>query len=247
MSILISVYIWSFLVLTLLPLFIAYAVIWILVWPIDKNKTVTHYFTALWARLYLTINPGWTLFIENREKLNRAVPCILVSNHQSIIDIALLLQLCIKFRWVSKIELTVVPVLGWVIRMNKHIVVRRGDKQSVVLMAEACKRSLAEGIPVFMFPEGTRSANGKLGAFKEGAFILAKEAGVAIVPIILDGASDALPKKGFLFKVHQRFTIRVLDEISPDTVSGLELAPLMVHTWNLMDESIRNLNPNLQQ
>jgi 1-acyl-sn-glycerol-3-phosphate acyltransferase len=216
-----------------------YAVIWILVLPFDRYKTITHFYTAIWARLYLSINPGWSVVIENREKLSPSAPVILVSNHQSILDIALLLQLRIKFRWVSKIELMEVPVLGWVIRMNRHIVVRRGDRQSVVNMAEACRSSLAEGIPVFMFPEGTRSVDGNLQPFKDGAFILAKETGMPILPVILLGASRALPKKGLIFRGKQQFIIRVLDEIPADTVRLLELEPLIAHTWNIMDHNLK--------
>jgi 1-acyl-sn-glycerol-3-phosphate acyltransferase len=242
-SFLISIYIWAFIVITIFPLFLLYLMIWILVSPFDQRKIVTYYFTVLWTRLYLNINPGWRILVENREKIDRSGNYILVSNHQSIIDIALLLQIRINFKWVSKIELAKVPFVGWVIWMNDHILVRRGDRQSVIQMAEACKKSLSEGISILMFPEGTRSGNGGLQAFKEGAFILAKENGVSILPIVLDGANDALPRKGFWFRVNQIFTIRLLDEIDAETVNRLDLQQLMDYTRNEMAkvlEGIRN-------
>lgn len=240
-SFFISIYIWVFIVLTIFPLFLLYGFIWIMVLPFDHKRVVTHYYTVLWTRLYLTINPGWRIRVEHRERINRSISYILVSNHQSIIDIALLLQLGINFKWVSKMELARVPFVGWVIWMNNHILVRRGDKQSVVQMAEACKKTLAEGTSVFMFPEGTRTGNGELQAFKEGAFILAKDAGVPILPVVLDGASKALPRKGFWFRANQIFTVRVLEVITSDTVNSLDINQLVDYTRNGMAEELKVL------
>jgi 1-acyl-sn-glycerol-3-phosphate acyltransferase len=206
---------------------------------------MTHYYTVLWTRLYLTINPGWRISVINRENINRDKKYILVSNHQSIIDIALLLQLRVNFKWVSKIELARIPFVGWVIWMNDHILVRRGNKQSVVQMVEACKKALTAGTSIFMFPEGTRTGNGELLPFKEGAFILAKDNGTPILPIVLEGASRALPRKGFWFRVNQTFIVSVLDEISSETVKQLDLVQLVDHTRNEMArelERIRSMN-----
>ncbi len=244
-SFLISIYIWAFIIITILPLFLLYFVLWILFFPFDQGKIMTHYYTVLWTRLYLTINPGWRISVINRENINRDKKYILVSNHQSIIDIALLLQLRVNFKWVSKIELARIPFVGWVIWMNDHILVRRGNKQSVVQMVEACKKALTAGTSIFMFPEGTRTGNGELLPFKEGAFILAKDNGTPILPIVLEGASRALPRKGFWFRVNQTFIVSVLDEISSETVKQLDLVQLVDHTRNEMArelERIRSMN-----
>jgi 1-acyl-sn-glycerol-3-phosphate acyltransferase len=240
-SFLISIYIWTFIIFSIFPLFLLYFIIWILVLPFDPGKTITHYYTALWTRLYLTINPGWKIHIENREKINSRRHYIIVANHQSIIDIALLLQLRLNFKWVSKKELAMFPFVGWVIWMNNHILVRRGDKQSVVQMAEACKTSLSAGISILMFPEGTRTGTGELKEFKDGAFILAKDNNVPILPVVLDGASDALPRKGFWFRVNQTFRVTVLDEISPETINRLDLAQLLDHTRNHMADELKKM------
>ena len=243
-SFLISVFIWSFIVLTILPLFLLYFIIWVLVFPFDRKKMITHYFTVLWTRVYLTVNPGWRIRLENLEKIDRSKHYILVSNHQSIIDIALLLQLRINFRWISKIELAKFPFVGWVIWMNDHIVVRRGDKQSVVKMAEACKRSFSQGVSIIMFPEGTRTRNGEIQEFREGAFMLAKDTGVPIMPIVLEGAGSALPRKGFWFRVKQVFTVRVLDEIPANTINRLNLQQLIDYVRNEMILELRQIrNP----
>lgn len=240
-TILVSLYIWSFIGLSLFPFFILYLVVWIVAFPFDRKNAISHYFVMLWTRLYLTFNPGWRLNVENRDKINRMKTFIIISNHQSIIDVALLLQLNMNFKWVSKIELASVPFVGWVIWMNNHILVRRGDKQSITHMAEACQKAISRGIPVFMFPEGTRTANGQILPFKEGAFILARDNAVPILPVVIDGSGDALPRHGFLFKINQTFTVRVLDEISSETVEILETAKLMETTRIKMIEALHDI------
>ena len=233
-SFLVSVYIWAFILVSILPLFLVYFVLWFICLPFDRKKAVTHGFTVLWTRLYLTINPFWKIRLKNPQRINPSGKYILISNHQSVIDIALLLQLRINFKWVSKMELAHVPVVGWVIWLNDHILVRRGDKHSVTRMAEACKRTLHEGTSVFMFPEGTRTGNGDLQSFKEGAFILARDNKVPMLPVVLDGASRALPRKGFWFRVRQTFTVSVLDEITEQQIMAMEIPDLIDYTRQLM-------------
>jgi 1-acyl-sn-glycerol-3-phosphate acyltransferase len=241
-SILISLYIWGFLFITILPLFLIYLMVWLLVLSFDSRKSIPHDYTVFWARLYLWINPWWSLDMDGMEKIDRSKPVILVANHQSVMDIAMLLQLGIQFRWVCKIELVRIPVVGWVIRMNRHILVRRGNKLSVLHMADACKNSLANGIPVCFFPEGTRTEHGDLGLFKDGAFILARETGHEIVPVILDGPLEALPKRGWLFKGKQHFMIRVLDRIPEGVIRELNLDQLVAYTRNIMADCLKQLH-----
>jgi 1-acyl-sn-glycerol-3-phosphate acyltransferase len=240
-SFVVSVYIWAFILASILPLFLIYFVLWLICLPFDRKKTITHGYTILWTRLYLTINPFWKIRLKNPQRINRDRKYILISNHQSIIDIALLLQLRINFKWVSKMELAHVPIVGWVIWLNDHILVRRGDKQSVTQMAETCKRTLNEGTSVFMFPEGTRTANGELQLFKEGAFILARNNVVHMLPVVLDGASSALPRRGFWFRVRQTFTVSVLDEIPEQQILAMEIPDLMEYTRQLMIQELEVL------
>lgn len=174
--------------------------------------------TCLWAALYFAMAPGWTMKIEGKGNIKKGNKYVLVSNHESLIDILLLMQLFIPFRWITKIEMSRIPVLGWVIFMNKYIPVKRGDKESKEVMLEMCRRSLSVNIPVFFFPEGTRSADGFTGPFRDGAFITARENNVPILPIVIDGPFSVLPKKGFLIRVRQQFRIKVLEEIKPEEI-----------------------------
>ncbi|HLO61266.1 MAG TPA: lysophospholipid acyltransferase family protein [Bacteroidales bacterium] len=238
---LISLYIWTFILATLTPLFALYVIIWLVVYPFDRKHAVTQFYTMLWTRLYLTCNPGWHLKVEGRKNIGHGRNYIFVANHQSVIDIALLNQLNVNFRWVSKIELSRVPFVGWVIRMNGHILVKRGDKLSVVMMAESCIDVLKKGISVFMFPEGTRSSDGNIQPFKEGAFILAKSVDVPIIPVVIDGAGEALPRHGFWFQPRQTFTVRILEEIPVETVQCLELNELINLTSDRMIRELKKI------
>jgi 1-acyl-sn-glycerol-3-phosphate acyltransferase len=239
--VLISAYIWGFFLITLIPLFLIYSTLWIVSRPFDRYGKITHYYTAGWAGLYLRINPWWRITIEDKEKIPLGIPFVFIANHQSLLDIALLYQLYQPFKWISKPEMFRTPVIGWVLSMDRHIMVRKGDKESILKMAEACRKSLKTGIPVFMFPEGTRSRDGILGPFREGAFILARDTGVPIVPVILLGASDALPKKGLIFKGRQHFSIRILDIILPETINRLSSGALADFTHCIMADEMKRM------
>jgi 1-acyl-sn-glycerol-3-phosphate acyltransferase len=140
---------------------------------------------------------------------------VLVANHLSMLDILVLYRVFRPFKWVAKAELFRVPVVGWNMAMNDYVPVRRGAAESVRHMMEHCRKHLARGTPVILFPEGTRSRDGRLQAFKDGAFRLALEAGCPVVPIAVTGTFDSLPKTGLVLRNAMRAHVRVLDAISP--------------------------------
>jgi 1-acyl-sn-glycerol-3-phosphate acyltransferase len=105
-------------------------------------------------------------------------------------------------------------------RLNRYIPLRRGDRDSVVQMMAACERTLGDGNSIMMFPEGTRSMTGELRAFKPGAFELALRTRRPILPIVLEGTSNALPKRGFVLQGRHPIRVTVLDPIPPDRFEG---------------------------
>jgi len=106
-------------------------------------------------------------------------------------------------RWVAKEELFRQPVTGWAMRFGGDIPLRRGEGDSVRSMMDECERALAGGISVMMFPEGTRSKEGDLLPFRDGAFRLALRAGVPVLPIALAGTRQMRPKHSKWFgKAH---------------------------------------------
>ena len=116
-------------------------------------------------------------------------------NHQSNIDIPVLVQSLANFqlRWIAKKELLWVPLFGWAMWATKHITVDRSDRTDGVKSLERAKQRIAAGISVVVFPEGTRSRDGKLSRFKKGGFLLAVQTGKNIVPITINGSGKVLP------------------------------------------------------
>ena len=217
---------WLFLVVSSILLFPVALVVWAATVLFDRRLAVLHQFTCLWASLYTWLNPVWRVTVEGRDKIKSGVTYVMVANHQSLLDILVLFRLFVHFKWVSKIENFRVPAVGWNMRLNRYIELRRGDKSSIDKMMAACLAALKAGSSIMMFPEGTRSIDGKLKSFKHGAFTLAKQARVAILPIVVEGSSEALPKRGFVLRGRHDISVRVLDAIPYQTFADLSVEAL---------------------
>ena len=190
-------------------------IIWLLVLPFDRQKAVTHWLLVYQALILSYLIPVWKIEVEGREKIVRGRTYVIISNHQSILDILLINYLRFKFKWISKIENISVPVLGWYLRMAGYITVNRGNEESKTEMLQKASQCLKSGISVMIFPEGTRSVNGEIGFFKRGAFQLAIQAGVPVLPVLIDGTAGILPKHGLKFGSGYRVRIKVLDPVIP--------------------------------
>lgn len=208
-----SVVFWLFLVASSLLLFPVAVLIWALTVPFDRRLVLLHRFTCFWASLYTWVNPAWPVTIYGREKIDPDVTYVMVANHLSLLDILVLFRLFTHFKWISKIENFRLPCVGWNMSLNRYIKLRRGDKASIMQMMRACRATLAERNSIMMFPEGTRSPTGRMRAFKPGAFQLALESQSAILPIVLRGTSDALPKRGFVLQGRHAISVTVLDPL----------------------------------
>src|SRR5438552_3244347 len=208
-----SLVFWVFLVVSSIVLFPVALVIWALTAPFDRRRALLHRFTCFWASLYTWLSPAWRVRVEGRERIRPDAAYVMVANHQSLLDILVLFRLFVHFKWVSKIENFRVPFIGWNMSLNRYIKLRRGSRESVTQMMEECERTLARGSSVMMFPEGTRSPDGRLQRFKPGAFSLAQQTHVPILPIVVEGTAEALPKRGFVLQGRHEIRVRVLDEI----------------------------------
>src|SRR5262245_53039532 len=220
MRIVLSALFWAFLTVTSIALFPVAVVVWAVTRPFDRRLRALHLFTCFWASLYTWTNPAWRVHIDGREKIRRGEAYVMVANHQSLLDILVLFRLFVHFKWVSKIENFRIPLIGWNMRLNRYIELRRGERSSVVQMLAQCRDTLAAGSSVMIFPEGTRSPDGRLRAFKTGAFQLAKASGRPILPIVVDGTASALPKRGFVLQGRHRIRVSVLDEIPPESFAA---------------------------
>jgi 1-acyl-sn-glycerol-3-phosphate acyltransferase len=119
----------------------------------------------------------------------------------------------VHFKWVAKAELFRIVCIGWNMSLNRYIRLRRGDPGSIKRMMDDAERTLAEGSSLMIFPEGTRSPDGHLKAFKHGAFTLALRGRVPLLPIVVEGTANALPKRGFVLQGRHEIRVRVLPEI----------------------------------
>ena len=206
------------------PIFYAGAVIiWLLTIPFDKHLKLLHYYTCFWASVYTWVMPTWFVKIEGREKYKNNATYMIVSNHQSQLDILVHFRLFLYYKIVSKTEIFRVPFMGWNMNLNRYIKLVRGDKDGVKKMMIDSENTLAAGESVFMYPEGTRSHDNEIKAFKPGAFILAQHAKVPILPIVVNGTGIALPKLKMNTKGIHRIIVRVLDEIPYEQFANLSV------------------------
>ncbi|MBW2263186.1 MAG: 1-acyl-sn-glycerol-3-phosphate acyltransferase [Deltaproteobacteria bacterium] len=214
-----SLVFWLFLTVSSAILFQAALLIWLVSLPFDRQLRVLHMFTCFWASLYTWINPAWRVKIEGRDRIAPRTPYIIVANHQSLLDILVMFRLFVHFKWVSKIEVFRLPFIGWNMSLNRYIKLRRGDARSISTMLAGCERTLRSGSSIMMFPEGTRSRDGRLRTFKHGAFTLARKLGASILPVVVSGTGRALPRRGFVLSGIHKIRIKVLEEIPADSWS----------------------------
>jgi len=192
-------------------------IVWILTLPFDKERLIVHMFLMYESTILSFLIPIWKIHIEGREKAKKGITYVIISNHQSILDILLMNCLRYRYKWISKIENFNVPVIGWYLRMAKYITIDRGNEESKIEMLEKSFNCLKKGISIMIFPEGTRSLNNQIGFFKRGAFQLALQAKVPLLPVLIDGTGGILPKHGLIFNCGHQVCIRVLNPIYPDT------------------------------
>lgn len=181
--------------------------------PLDGRKV--HRLASIWGRVIFALTPHWHIRVEGREHLPAdGTPAVLVSNHESITDIFAMYYLGVQFRWLAKEEVFRLPVIGQTMAWCDYVPILRGNKDShAIALAEAHER-LKKGVSMFFFPEGTRSADGVVKEFKTGAFKLARDAKVPVVPLLIHGARDLLPK-GTAVPGRATVTVKVLPALPP--------------------------------
>jgi 1-acyl-sn-glycerol-3-phosphate acyltransferase len=187
----------------------------------DRQLVALHLFTSFWASVYLWVMPVWSVSTQGREKIAKGKTYMVVSNHQSQLDILVAFRLFFPFKWVSKAEVFNLPFIGWNMVLNRYIKLRRGDKKSVEQMMTACEKAISNGSSVYFFPEGTRSKTGIVKDFKTGAFILAQKMKIPILPIVINGTKNALPKHSLNFHGRHHISIEVLDAVPFESFANL--------------------------
>jgi 1-acyl-sn-glycerol-3-phosphate acyltransferase len=202
-------------------------------YPFDRDRRILHLYSCAWAQLYFHCNPLWRMDVIGREHLPWRGPAVLVANHQSLGDILVLFGLYRPFKWFSKASVFRLPFLGWNMKLNGYVGLVRGNKESIIKMMEECSAWLKRGVPVLMFPEGTRSEDGAIKEFKDGAFRMAIDQNCPIIPIAVSGTAATLPKHGFKVTLRSHCIVRVLPPVSPASFD-MDLGALKDHVRRQM-------------
>jgi 1-acyl-sn-glycerol-3-phosphate acyltransferase len=220
---------WPYLLTSCIVLFFPALLLFLLTVPFDRRRRWLHRYTCWWGGHYLAWAPFAGVRVQGREHLRDVGPCIFVSNHQSMVDILAVFATNLRFLWVSKIENFYVPFLGWNMALNRYVPLKRGYLPSILRMVRTCLLRLGEGESLFVFPEGTRSPDGKLLAFYPGAFRLATRRGIPIVPVVIDGTQRILPKRSLRIQP-ERVKVRILEPLFP---SACEM------NWKRLRDTVR--------
>jgi 1-acyl-sn-glycerol-3-phosphate acyltransferase len=160
----------------------------------DPSGNVPHRVARLWGKIQLRIT-GTRVWIRGLENIDPRKSYILVSNHQSTFDIfSLLGYLPLQFRWTAKAELFRIPFMGWAMSRIGYIPIERGSPKKAYRSMLRAAEVVRKGTSVIIFPEGTRSPDGRLQPFKKGVFLIALKSQAPILPITIQGAARIMPK-----------------------------------------------------
>lgn len=172
------------------------------------------------------INPNWKITISGRTDIDDRKPYVMVCNHLSQADIPLISNLPWEMKWVAKKELFDLPVVGWMMKLAGDISVDRRAVNRKESTFEQARFNLEHHCSVMFFPEGTRSRNGELKTFTKGAFELAIRENVDILPLVIDGTQNTLPKKSWKFGVAKNIRLKILDPISTESYGRNDVTKL---------------------
>lgn len=210
----VSIITWLLASIFLLLMFPVTLLLWLVTSPFGHPDSAVHRWISIQGRVLINTIPLWRVTFTGKENIT-GNPCVIIANHQSILDIPLMHLLGGNFRWVSKESVFRVPMLGATMKMAGYISVRRGNAESIAEMMSRAEGYLRKGVSVILFPEGTRTRNGEVMRFKSGAFRLALSMNLPVQPVVIDGTAGVLPKKGIVFSRGHPVILRALPVVQP--------------------------------
>lgn len=213
MTVLFSVAFWLVFLITSPLAFAGAALLTLVSARSDPHRLRVHRYVSGYMFGLLRLNPLWDVRVEGREKLPPP-PCVLVANHQSMADILAAFGLFHPFKFVSKASLFQVPLVGWAMRLCRYVPLERGRPRSTARMLEECRGWLGRGVSVLIFPEGTYSEGEQMLPFRRGAFRLAVEAQVPLVPVRLEGTRQLIEGDGPWLRPRATVRVTVLEPIT---------------------------------
>lgn len=226
---LLSIWSWIVLVVGVIVWTPMVTIVRVATWPFDRSAYAAGYLFRKLTVFHQKLTPLWTFRTSGELPDDMRRPYVVVSNHESFVDILLISHLPTEMKWMSKVEIMRIPLVGWMMRLSKDIRLTRSDAGSRVEALAAARERLDEHVSVMIFPEGTRSKTGELREFKAGAFKLAIDAQVPILPLAVHGTRDALRKNDWRLG-YATAEVRVLDPIDTTGMTIDDLDTLRAKT-----------------
>jgi len=221
-----SAIIWAIIAVFTITLFFAMLLASIILFFSDKQRRVAHAQCYWWADLVTAFNPYWNVSASGLENIDHDKTYVIVANHRSMADIALMYKARMQFKWVAKESLFAVPFIGWNMTLAKHIKLERGKFSSIKKVYRQAAEWLRHDMSVLFFPEGTRSETDEMKDFQNGAFKLAIKEGVPVLPILIEGTGDAMPKGSWMFTTKVTGRLKVLPPIDTSSYKAADFMRL---------------------
>lgn len=232
-----SVWSWFALVVIIIVWFPMVTLTWLVTAPFDKGRYAAGYLFRKLTVAHQLVTPMWKFTTSGDLPKDKRRPYVAVANHESFVDILLISHLPIEMKWLSKETFFKFPLVGWMMRMAGDIRLVRGDRSSGAAAMESCHDRLRKRVSVMIFPEGTRSADGSLGQFKDGAFRLAIQSGAPILPLVVHGTRTALRKHDWRLG-DSRAEVRVLAPIATDGLTESDIPELRERVRTLIADEL---------
>lgn len=195
-----------------------------------RNGKLPRTVQVFWSRsvLWLLLVP---IKVTGRENVDSNQSYVFVANHQSFLDVfAVYGWLPNNFKWLMKKELRKIPFVGTACAVAGHIFVDRSNPRAAMESLTYIKAQLHDGISTVIFPEGTRTKTGEMGRFKQGAFKIAMDMNLPVVPISLSGFFDAMPRNKFYVKPFSRVALHIGKPIDISQFNDINEAMTELHT-----------------
>jgi 1-acyl-sn-glycerol-3-phosphate acyltransferase len=216
------------------------AVIFAFTAPFDPGRYTAGRWFRRAAVTAVKLIPFWDFHTEGPIPEDPRRPYVAVSNHESYADIFLISHFPWEMKWLAKEQIFRIPVMGWMMRMAGDIPVRRGEARSRAQALDQVRDRLAKRVSVMIMPEGTRSRDGNLLPFRDGAFRVAVETGTPILPIAVAGTRDAMAKDSMRFG-RARAIARVLQPVETQGLTQDDVPELRERVRTMIAEAREEL------
>ena len=235
---------WAAMALVILLGFFYVGLVWLVTAPFDPARYRAGRAFRHLAMASVKLNPFWHFETDGTPPADPRNPYVVVANHESYADIFLISHFPWEMKWLSKEEVFQIPIMGWIMWMANDIPIKRGKRESVISAMAGCRDRLKKRVSVMIFPEGTRAPSEDLLPFKDGAFRLAIENGVPILPIAVAGTRDCMAKGSFVFRP-ARAKGRVLAPVSTAGLTLNDVPELRNRVRDVIDLARRELQREL--